>query len=229
MLCLRYMVCILSVGILSARPFSVAALMESNPFQDAAPALLCDGKLLFQYGLQELRKISDYSENVLFVWRRDGTALLSKNFFDTALAALLKKGFPSYSVAQQVLSKSTTYALCPYGEDAAVVAYNSSTNLYSILGIIERGKSLLCGLELLPIAFATSQLSFPHISWDVVAYSYIAARSSAKVRPILYRHVIPYYTALYAYGCGIGYAKVMGIKKVAATLPASDHTREDLN
>lgn len=227
------------MGTLQAQPVSVAALMKNSLFQDAAPAVLCDGKLLFQYGVQELRKISGYSENVLFVWRPDGTALLSKGLFDAGVSAILQSK-PSRSIfclgaMEQASSCGTLksahyeYTLQEDGDDAAVIAYNSVTEQYSVIGFIEMGKSLLCGLEAIQISCATSDFSFPHVSWDMVAYSYASAIRAAKAHPMIDQRKSKYFIAAYAYGCAIGYDAMMGMRKFYPAAPLADTILDELS
>ena len=224
---LNFVICTVLMGTLRAQPFSVAALLKNSPFQEAAPVVLCDGKLLFQYGVQELRAISRFSENVLFVWRQDGTALLSKKLFDAALSAMIsaKSACSTWSAERVSVARGRLYEyqLCEDGDDAAVVAYNSASGVYTVLGIIEQGKSLLLGSKKIRIASATTELSFPHVSWDMVAYSY-ATRSEVdcqseaqalvtRVRAMRNQRTDSSCAAAYAYGCGIGYGNAMGMRQ----------------
>ena len=223
------------MGTLQAQPVSVAALMKNSPFQDAAPAVLCDGKLLFQYGVQELRKISGYSENVLFVWRQDGTALLSKKLFDAALSAIIQSK-PFSLGARERIKPCRTIKSCYYeyilqedGNDAAVIAYNSVSEQYSVIGFIEMGKSLLFGLEAIQISCATSDFSFPHVSWDMVAYSYASAIRAAKAHPMIDQRKSKPFVAAYAYGCAIGYDAMMGMRKFYPAAPLADTILDELS
>lgn len=157
---------------------------------------------------------------------KDGEHMLSLDFFRAALrtvvrsrqpyslfyAASVSRGsfpFSRVGLGQNIVQAYHDYTLQEYGEDGIVIAYDVRTKISTVLGYIERGKDLLCGLDAIELFRATSLVSFPYISWDMVVYSYAAAILAAKARAMIDQRSIPFYTAAYAYGCGIGYGMVM--------------------
>jgi hypothetical protein len=189
-----------------------------------SPVYVCTkqtGELQYCYGIFEIMRLIQPSARHRIMIMKDGKYRLSGDFFRAAVASCFASRAPYFlfyaaSVSrarfpfahagggQTIAQLYCDYRLGAWGDDALVLAHDLRTATDTVLGTIEGGKGLLYGADAMNLFSATSIYSFPHISWDMVLYSYVAGILVARARCLIAR-TQSYPKVSSAYGCGIGY------------------------